>query len=365
MDKYLKEAYKNKVVLVTGHTGFKGSWLTLWLSQLGAKVVGYSLEPPSKPSLFEVIGLEHKIAHVSGDVRDSINLNTIFREYKPEYVFHLAAQSLVRFSYKEPKLTYETNAMGVVNVLEEVKKSRTVKSCIIVTSDKCYENKNWFYGYRETDRLGGYDPYSSSKACAEHITSAYRSSFFKPEEYSKTHHVALSSARAGNAIGGGDWAEDRIIPDCIKALSQDDIIVIRNPKATRPWQYVLEPLSGYLLLGAFMQKEGAKYGAPWNFGPNTGDILTVEELVKLVVEVWGGGRYEINTVFHPPETGHLRLDPTKAQTLLGCRQVYDMHEAIERTVRWYKAFYDEGDQRKLFDLTIKEINDFVHSWNSK
>jgi len=244
--------YNGKRVLVTGHTGFKGGWLSLWLKELRAEVIGYSLDPPTSPSFFEAVDLKNKLIHITGDVRDEKHLLSVFKKYQPEFVFHLAAQPLVRLSYKDPKLTYETNIMGTVNVLESVRKTKSARVCIIVTTDKCYENKEWIYGYRETDPMGGYDPYSSSKGCAELVTAAYRSSFFNPKDYGKSHRVAPSSARAGNVIGGGDWAEDRLIPDCIRTLSQNKIINIRNPQATRPWQYILEPLSGYLLLGSKM-----------------------------------------------------------------------------------------------------------------
>ena len=279
--------FEKKKILITGHTGFKGSWLTLWLTKLGAKVIGYSLEPPTKPSLFEILNLKEKIVHIIGDIKDEEKLKNIFKKYKPDIVFHLAAQSLVRFSYKEPKLTYETNVMGTLNVLEAVREAKSVKVVIIVTSDKCYENKEWVYGYRENDPLGGHDPYSSSKACAELVVEAYRNSFFNPKNYGKTHQVALATVRAGNVIGGGDWQVDRLIPDCVKALSKGKPIKIRNPNAIRPWQHVLEPLSGYLLLVQKMWKEPTKYCEAWNFGPYEKDIATVKEIVEKVINLWG------------------------------------------------------------------------------
>ena len=234
--------YKQKRILITGHTGFKGTWLTLWLLKLGTNIVGYSLEPPTEPCLFEILKLKDKITHIIGDIRDIEKLKYVLKKYKPEIIFHLAAQSLVRLSYKFPKETYETNVMGTLNLFESIRESKSVKIVINVTSDKCYENKEWEYAYRENDILGGYDPYSSSKACSEILTSCYRSSFFNPEDYGKKHNISLASVRAGNVVGGGDWQEDRLIPDCIKSLSKGKSIIIRNPNAIRPWKHVLEPL---------------------------------------------------------------------------------------------------------------------------
>lgn len=355
MDKNFSNVYKNKKVLVTGHTGFKGSWLSLWLTELGARVIGYSLKPPTKPNLFESIGLEDKITHIIGDVGDEENLFAIFEEHQPDFVFHLAAQSLVRHSYREPKLTYETNVMGTVNVLECVRKTKSVGVCIVVTSDKCYENGEWVYGYREIDPLGGHDPYSSSKACAELVTSAYARSFFNPENYGKTHNVTLSSVRAGNVIGGGDWGEDRIIPDCIKSLSRGENITLRNPYAIRPWQHVLEPLSGYLLLGSLMYKD-AEYSSAWNFGPGDESITTVKELAELVIRNWGGGAYKIDPSPHPHEADFLKLDISKARTQLGWKPIFDIDEAVTRTINWYKNFYKGKD---VYRLTVKEIGEYA------
>jgi len=362
---YPKELYKNKKVLITGHTGFKGSWLSTWLTELGADVIGYSLEPPTQPNLFEALSLNEKLIHIIGDVRDEKKLSSVFKKYKPEFVFHLAAQPLVRFSYREPKLTYETNIMGTINILEAIRKTNSVRACVIVTSDKCYENKEWVYGYRETDPMGGYDPYSSSKACVELIISAYRNSFFNPKDYGKGHRVALSSARAGNVIGGGDWAEDRLIPDCVKTLSQNKIINIRNPKATRPWQYVLEPLSGYLLLGSKMYKDAKRYSSAWNFGPNNENIITVDELVKLVIKNWGSGIYKVDNSNHPHESGLLKLDISKTCIFLGWNPIYNLYETIERTINWYKYFYNGIKKEELYKITVSEIWNYVkHSNNN-
>ena len=366
MDNYFRKIYKNRKVLITGHTGFKGSWLSLWLTELGAKVIGYSLEPPTEPNLFEAINLKDKIVHIIGDVHDEKHLLTIFEEYQPEFAFHLAAQPLVRLSYKEPKLTYETNVMGTANVLEAVRKTNSVRVCVIITSDKCYENREWVYGYRETDPMGGYDPYSSSKGCAELVTAAYRRAFFNLEDYGRIHKVSLSSVRAGNVIGGGDWGEDRIIPDCIKALYQKKEIVVRNPLAMRPWQYVLEPLTGYLLLGALMYGNGARYSNAWNFGPNDESIITVEELVKLVIKHWGsGGTYTIDTSSHPHEAGLLKLDASKARALLGWKPIYDIYEALEKTIDWYKNFYNGMREEELYRLMVGEIWEYVNRMSEK
>ena len=351
--------YNGKRVLVTGHTGFKGGWLSLWLKELGAEVIGYSLDPPTKPSFFEAVDLKNKLIHIIGDIRDENHLLSVFEKHQPEFIFHLAAQSLVRFSYKEPRLTYETNVMGTVNVLEAIRKSKSVRAAVIITSDKCYENKEWIYGYRENDSVGGYDPYSSSKGCAELVVSAYRNSFFNPKDSGKVHNIALSSVRAGNVIGGGDWGGDRLISDCVKTLSQNKIINIRNPQATRPWQYVLEPLSGYLLLGSKMYKDGVKYSSAWNFGPNDNDIITVEEIVKSVIKNWGNGEYKVDTSRQPHEAGLLKLETSKAHIFLGWKPVYEIYETIKRTINWYKYFYNGIEKEKLYKITVKEIWDYI------
>jgi CDP-glucose 4,6-dehydratase len=303
--------------------------------------------------------LKNKLIHIIGDVRDENHLLSVFEKHQPEFIFHLAAQSLVRFSYKEPRLTYETNVMGTVNVLEAIRKSKSVRAAVIITSDKCYENKEWIYGYRENDSVGGYDPYSSSKGCAELVVSAYRNSFFNPKDSGKIHNLALSSVRAGNVIGGGDWGGDRLISDCVKTLSQNKIINIRNPQATRPWQYVLEPLSGYLLLGSKMYKDGVKYSSAWNFGPNGNDIITVEEIVKSVIKNWGKGEYKVDTSRQPHEAGLLKLETSKARIFLGWKPVYEIYETIKRTINWYKYFYNGIEKEKLYKITIKEIWDYI------
>jgi len=343
--------YKNKKVLVTGHTGFKGSWLTLWLTKLGAEVIGYALEPLTSPSLFEVLNLKDKITHIIGDIRDEEKLRKVFRTYKPDIVIHMAAQPLVRYSYLYPKYTYEVNIMGTINLLEIVKEVGSTKVTIIITSDKCYENKEWIYGYRETDSMGGYDPYSSSKGCVELIVSAYRRSYFEKME------IALSTVRVGNVIGGGDWQTDRLVPDCVRALFKEEPIIIRNPNSVRPWQYVLEPLSGYLLLGALMWKNSLEYSSAWNFGPNDKDILTVEEVVKKIIEYWGKGTYKVDMSEQVHEAKLLKLDISKAIFVLKWRPVYNVFEALEKTIDWYKKFYTlEGFDG--YRYTIKQIREY-------
>ena len=351
-----RNTYKNKKVLVTGHTGFKGGWLSLWLTQLGARVIGYSLEPPTEPNLFEAISLEDKLTHISGDVRDEGHLHSVFEEHQPEIVFHLAAQPLVRLSYEEPRLTYETNIMGTVNVLEATRKTGCVRVCIVVTSDKCYENRELDYEYKEPDPMGGYDPYSSSKGCAELVTSAYRRSFFSSGQ---GRNVALSSVRAGNVIGGGDWGKDRIIPDCMRIFSRGEKINLRSPAAVRPWQYVLEPLSGYLRLGALMYEDATSYSGPWNFGPDDASAITVEELVKLAVKYYGGGAYTKDISSHPHEVNLLKLDTSQARTRLGWQTVYNVFTDIERTVNWYKSFYKDMGRAELHRLTVREIQEYT------
>jgi len=346
-----KNVYSGKKVLITGHTGFKGSWLTLWLSKLGADILGYSLEPPTSPNLFTILNLDKKIKHVIGDIRDEQKLLKVFQDFNPDIVFHLAAQPLVRFSYREPKLTYETNIMGTVNLYEAARKTESVRAIVTITSDKCYENKEWIYGYRENDPMGGYDPYSSSKGCAELITSAYRNSFFEK------NGVAIATVRAGNVIGGGDWAEDRLVPDCVRFLSAGKDIVIRNPNAIRPWQHVLEPLSGYLWLGALMLSDKDKYNCAWNFGPNDNDVLTVGEVVELVIKYWGNGNYLVDSSKQPHEAKILKLDAGKAHLLLNWMPAYNVYEAINKSIDWYKAYYDGNVDMESY--TIGQIEEYV------
>jgi CDP-glucose 4,6-dehydratase len=344
-------------VLVTGHTGFKGGWLSLWLKELGSQVVGYSLQPPTQPNLFTALNLEKHMTHITGDTRNQTNLLKVFQEHQPEIVFHLAAQPIVLKSYKEPQLTFETNVMGTVNLLEAARKTKSVKTCVVITSDKCYENKEWVYGYRETDALGGHDPYSSSKVCAELVVASYRKSFF---ENCGESSISLSSVRAGNVIGGGDWASDRIIPDSVKTLASNCPIIIRNPLATRPWQYVLEPLGGYLRLAALMNKFGSEFTGAWNFGPKDSNFVTVEELVKQAVKCWGEGSYRVEQPKTCPHEAHLlKLDISKAQLLLDWKPLYDIYQTVSKTIGWYKLFYAKAAGEDLYEFSVNEIREYL------
>ena len=293
--------WKDKRVLITGHTGFKGSWLSLWLQSMGAKVVGYALAPPTNPSLFEVARVGLGMTSVIGDIRDLVHLQVVLTEHQPEIVIHMAAQPLVRYSYLEPVETYSTNVMGTVNLLEAVRHTKSVKAVVNVTSDKCYENREWVWGYRENEAMGGYDPYSNSKGCAELVTAAYRSSYFHPEKY-KEHGVAIGSGRAGNVVGGGDWAEDRLIPDMMRAISQGKPVSIRNLGSIRPWQHVLEPLSGYLLLAQELYGNGPEFAEAWNFGPNEDDAKPVAWILDNLTKTWGdGATWKLDGGDHPHE----------------------------------------------------------------
>jgi CDP-glucose 4,6-dehydratase len=361
--------YRGKRVLITGHTGFKGSWLSIWLKMLGAEVIGYSLEPPSDPSNFEACGLQDKLIHVHGDIRDYEHLLSVFKSYDPEFVFHLAAQPLVRLSYKDPRLTYETNVMGTVNLLEAVRSANSVRVMINVTSDKCYENREWVWGYRENDPVGGHDPYSSSKGCAELVTTAYRRSFFSSEEYGRKHRVGLASARAGNVIGGGDWGQDRLIPDCIRALSRGEEISIRNPNAIRPWQHVLEPLSGYLLLGTKLWYHGSRYSGAWNFGPMDDEIWPVHKVVEKVCSLWSKEleskiRYPKSDIQNPHEAHWLKLDCSKARFELAWRPVYSLEHALEKTISWYKEYYQERSCEEIRRYTLGQIEEYAEAVGS-
>ncbi len=345
--------YKNKKVLVTGHTGFKGSWLALWLSQLGADVVGYALDAPTNPSLFEQLRLSSIIKHVHGDVRDSDKLAKVMSDEKPEFVFHLAAQALVRLSYDEPKTTYETNVIGTLNMFEAVRKTPSVRVVVNVTSDKCYENREVLVGYKESDPMGGFDPYSSSKGCAELLTASYRNSFFNPAKFGTSHNVAIASARAGNVIGGGDWALDRLIPDCLRAVLKNEEIVIRSPNAIRPWQHVLEPLGGYLLLASKLSKEPLKYIGPWNFGPSDEDAKTVGWMVKtLCSKLNYGDRVVVTNAEQPHEANYLKLDCSKARDVLGWQPKFNAATALEKTVEWFDVYRKGGDIRKICESQI-------------
>jgi CDP-glucose 4,6-dehydratase len=348
--------WAGKRVLVTGHTGFKGGWLCHWLQALGAQVSGFALAPPTTPSLFEVTGLSRQIASTLGDIRDREALSTCIARVQPELILHLAAQPLVRQSYRDPAETYSTNVMGVVNLLDAVRDCASVRAVLNVTTDKCYENLERREPYRETDALGGYDPYSSSKACAELVTAAYRRSFLSEAG------VAIASARAGNVIGGGDWASDRLVPDMLRAFAQGDTLHLRYPGAIRPWQHVLEPLSGYLALAEKLLTEGAAFAEAWNFGPNPDDEKTVGEIALTASRRWRDGdsseeapKITVDTAPQPHEAGTLKLDSTKARSRLGWRTRWTIDDALARTLAWHHA-WRRGDDMRTF--TLQQINDY-------
>jgi CDP-glucose 4,6-dehydratase len=327
--------WKGKRVLLTGHTGFKGSWLALWLQDAGAEVLGYSLAPPTEPSLFLLADLAAGMKHVLGDVRDREHLLRVFQTFQPEVVFHLAAQALVRESYRRPVETFETNLMGSVHLLEAIRATAGVKAAVVVTTDKCYENQEWVWGYREDDRLGGHDPYSASKACAELATACFTRSFFPTESHGE-HGVALATARAGNVIGGGDWAPDRIVPDLLRARSAATPLRLRNPAAVRPWQHVLEPLDGYLTLASRLYRDGPSFSGAWNFGPDDRDCRPVAEVVGTLARLLGVGLpWEQEPTAQPHETQALRLDCAKARRLLGWRPRLDLDTALAWVAQWF------------------------------
>jgi len=347
--------YNGKRVLITGHTGFKGSWLSIWLNELGANVIGYALKPPTTPSLFEVCDLKKKVTSIIGDIRNLKMLRDVFEKYQPEIVFHMAAQSLVRYSYKKPVETYETNIIGTVNLLEVCRHTPSVRVIVNITSDKCYENRDQVCGYKEDDPMGGYDPYSSSKGCAELITNAYLKSFFNPENF-KEHGKCLASVRAGNVIGGGDWAEDRFIPDCIKALLKNKPIIIRYPDAVRSWQHVLEPLFGYLLLAQRLYQEGPTFTGGWNFGPDDEGVKPVGWLVEQITEMWGNNAsWEIDQGNNPHEAHYLKLDCSKAKSKLDWHPRWNLKLALDKTIEWYKAYCNHED---MLNITINQIKSY-------
>jgi CDP-glucose 4,6-dehydratase len=361
MDRCFKGIYKGKKVLLTGHTGFKGAWLSVFLRELGAEVFGYSLEPPTEPSFFNAAGMKGRLEHVIGDIRDEERLAAVCRDFQPEFVFHLAAQPLVRLSYIEPRTTYETNVMGTVNLFEAARRTESVKVIVNITSDKCYENREWVYGYRENDHLGGFDPYSSSKGCSEIITSAYRTSYFNAAKGG----ALISSVRAGNVIGGGDWAEDRLVPDCIRQLSDGKEIHIRYPMALRPWQHVLEPLSGYLWVGALMLQKGEVYGSAWNFGPDDDAMIPVSELVELVIEHWGEGKYVNDGDSYPHEAQLLKLDCSKAHSVLKWMPALDIKSVVKDTVDWYREFYSGDTSRDMYDFSVSQMKQYIERARSR
>ena len=347
--------WQGKRVLLTGHTGFKGGWLSLWLQSKGAEVIGYALAPPTERNLFEVAGVGAGMTSVIGDIRDLDTLRAVFQRHRPEVVIHMAAQPLVRYSYAEPHETYSTNVMGTVNLLEAVRGAGSVRSVVNVTSDKCYENREWAWGYRENEAMGGFDPYSSSKGCAELVTAAYRSSFFNPARHSE-HGVALGSGRAGNVIGGGDWAADRLIPDILRAIEAGQAVDIRNPGAIRPWQHVLEPLSGYLLLAEKLFADGPIHSEAWNFGPADEDAKPVQWIVERLAALWGdGARWQLDDQPHPHEAHYLKLDCSKAKSRLNWQSKWSLSDTLASIVQWHKAWLAGADMRAL---TLDQITQY-------
>lgn len=341
--------WEGKRVLVTGHTGFKGSWLSLWLQSMGAKVVGYSLPPPTNPSMFETARVMNGMVSIIGDVRELASLQAAFAEHKPEIVIHMAAQPLVRYSYTQPVETYATNVMGTVNVLEAVRQTASVRVVLNVTSDKCYENREWVWGYRENEPMGGHDPYSSSKGCAELVTAAFQNSYFNNESR-KQYKVTAASARAGNVIGGGDWAHERLVPDLMKAIMSGDAAVVRNPHAIRPWQHVLEPLTGYLLLVWRLWEEGPCYAEGWNFGPDDENAKPVSWIADRLTAMWGNDAvWRLDGGQHPHEANLLKLDCAKAKARLGWRPKWDLETALQAVVDWHRAL-QQGTDMRLFTL---------------
>lgn len=351
MNPSFQHTFKGLTVLVTGHTGFKGSWLTLWLKALGAHVIGYSLPPPTEPNHFTLAHLEKGIEHIIGDVRDQAHIRSIFSDYRPHIVFHLAAQPLVLRSFEQPQETFEVNVGGTINVLEAIRHTSSVKSAVMVTSDKCYENQEWIWGYREHDSLGGHDPYSASKAMAELAIASYRQSFFP-------NSTAIASVRAGNVIGGGDFSDFRLVPDCMKALMQGHPINLRNPLSVRPWQYVLEPLCGYLTLASQLFKHGQKFAQAWNFGPLEQEGVTAQCLVEKAIALWGNGNwtYENGQRIHQ-EMGLLRLNWDKAAHLLQWKPQYHWDEALKMTVQWFQAYQENKD---IADTSLNQIHEYTH-----
>jgi len=348
--------WKSRRVFVTGHTGFKGSWLALWLHSMGAEVCGYSLDPPTEPNLYRLLPLEGQIRSVCGDVRDQDSLVAAMQAFAPEVVIHMAAQPLVRLSYQSPVETYAVNVLGTVHLLEAVRKTPGVRSVVVVTSDKCYENQERPEPYLEHEAMGGHDPYSSSKGCAELVTSAYRRSFFHPDKWAQ-HRVGVASARAGNVIGGGDWAPDRLVPDMMRAWAAGEAVVIRNPEAVRPWQHVLEPLSGYLLLAEKLYADGPEFGEGWNFGPADGDARPVRYLVTQLARIWGNdAKWSCDNAAHVHEAHLLKLDSAKACDRLGWAPRWSLDETLEHTAEWYRGYYRGED---MSARTLKQIEEYM------
>lgn len=351
--------WKNRRVFLTGHTGFKGSWLSLWLHMLGADVTGYALDPPTKLSLFEQANIANTVRSIRGDIRDYASLHAAIREFRPEIILHLAAQSVVRRSYEDPIETYSSNVMGTVHLFEAVRQLKLPCAIVNVTSDKCYANQEWIWGYRENEPMGGHDPYSNSKGCAELVTAAFQQSFFPPAQF-KQHQVALGSARAGNAIGGGDWTSDQLIPDLMRAFLAGTPCLIRNPAAYRPWQFLLEPLRGYLMLAEKLTQDPASFACGWNFGPVDSDAKPVAWIADKLVCAWGqGAAWTQDTASHPHEAHALKLDASKAKTYLGWHPALPLKSALEWIVEWYRVYKSGGDLRKTTEQQIERYESLL------
>ncbi|MDD2199728.1 MAG: CDP-glucose 4,6-dehydratase [Bacteroidales bacterium] len=352
----MKAFYQNKKVFITGHTGFKGSWLTALLYNLGAEITGYALSPKTQPNLFQAIEGNSLCKSIIGDIRDVVYLHSQMKKCQPDIVFHLAAQPIVRTSYEIPAETFEINSIGTANVLDGIRLLDNPCVAVMITTDKVYENIETGQAYKETDRLGGYDPYSASKACAELVIDSYRKSFFNPKHYER-HQKSIASARAGNVIGGGDWAPDRLLPDIIRALAQNEAIQIRNPQAVRPWQHVLEPLFGYLLLAMKMYNNPLHYATAYNFGPNPQDVLSVKEMTEMAVNIWGSGNIIFPELLNQPhEASLLSLDINKAKDVLHWEPKLNAKSALELTLQWYKYYYE--NKTYMFDFTLNQINTY-------
>jgi CDP-glucose 4,6-dehydratase len=348
--------WQGKRVFITGHTGFKGSWLSLWLALLKAEVKGYSLAPPTSPSLFNVARVDEVVDSQVGDIRDQEDLHKAMTLFNPDILIHMAAQPLVRYSYDEPIETYEVNVLGTAKVLEAARSCPNLKAIINITTDKCYENDGRQQGYKEDDPMGGYDPYSSSKGCAELVASAYNRSFLKKQG------IGLASVRAGNVIGGGDWADDRLIPDILKSFEQNNPVVIRNPRATRPWQHVLEPLSGYLILAQKLYKDQDKYAEGWNFGPNANDVKPVDWILDNMILQWPSSSWVLDQNASPHEADFLKLDISKAKSKLGWRPVWDLDSTLKKIISWHKAWLNEEDMKAI---CFREIDDYMQDMKNK
>jgi len=343
--------WKNRKVLITGHTGFKGSWLSLWLQHLGAKVTGISLDPPTTPSLYQQAVVANGMTSLRQDVRNGEALKKLFQQQQPEIVFHLAAQPLVRYSYNAPVETYETNVMGTLHVLEAIRTIDSVQASVFVTTDKCYQNREWYWGYREIDLIGGHDPYSSSKGAAELLIASYRDSYLSN----------IASVRAGNVIGGGDWAEDRLIPDIIRAFQKNETVSIRNPNAIRPWQHVLEPLAGYMQLAEQMIVKPKQYAQAWNFGPNDEDAKPVEWIVKQIAQQWGdSANWKTDQADHPHEAHYLKLDCSKAHAELNWQPKWNLQTTLQKIIIWHQA---EIEKKNMREITLSQIEAYMGNEN--